>query len=150
MIGFIAPCIFTTRDYRQYSALAILHTLQFTVAHALGFSVFTSRNLATDLSQSPYRFKSYMKSSLHHLIPFLPFLLNELRQQSPKLDPILCCNCQLRNSTQISSDYCSVLPKRPSLSLYNPSARTPRKTPSSVFKEACLQLRHLEMDILLL
>jgi hypothetical protein len=41
--------IHITRDYRQYSAIAALHTLQFTVTHALGFSVFTSRILATDL-----------------------------------------------------------------------------------------------------
>jgi hypothetical protein len=39
----------TTQNYRQYSAIAILHTFQFTVAHALGFSAFTSRILATDL-----------------------------------------------------------------------------------------------------
>jgi hypothetical protein len=39
----------TTWDYTQYSAIADLHTLQFTVTHALGFSVFTSRILATDL-----------------------------------------------------------------------------------------------------
>jgi hypothetical protein len=38
----------TTRYYRQYGPLADLHTLQFTVTHALGFSVFTSRILATD------------------------------------------------------------------------------------------------------
>jgi hypothetical protein len=49
MIGFIAPYAFTTRDYRQHSALGDLHTLMFTVIHALGFSVFTSRILATDL-----------------------------------------------------------------------------------------------------
>jgi hypothetical protein len=41
--------IHTTRNYRQYSAIADLHILQFTVTHALGFSVFTSRVLATDL-----------------------------------------------------------------------------------------------------
>jgi hypothetical protein len=41
--------IHTTRDYRQYSAIADLHTLQFTVTHAIGFSVFISRILATDL-----------------------------------------------------------------------------------------------------
>jgi hypothetical protein len=41
--------IHTTQDYKQYSAIADLHTSQFTVTHALGFSVFTSRNLATDL-----------------------------------------------------------------------------------------------------
>jgi hypothetical protein len=39
----------TTRDYGQYNAIAILHTLQFTVAHTLGSSAFTSRILATDL-----------------------------------------------------------------------------------------------------
>jgi hypothetical protein len=36
-------------DYRQYRAIADLHTLQFIVTHALGFSVFTNRILATDL-----------------------------------------------------------------------------------------------------
>jgi hypothetical protein len=40
--------IHSARDYKQYSAIADLHTLQFTVAHALGFSVFTSRILAVD------------------------------------------------------------------------------------------------------
>jgi hypothetical protein len=42
--------IHTVRDYRQHSAIAILHTLQFPVAHALGFSVFCSRILETNLS----------------------------------------------------------------------------------------------------
>jgi hypothetical protein len=49
MIGFIAPYTFTTRDYRLYSAIANLQNILFTVAHALGFSVFTSRILATEL-----------------------------------------------------------------------------------------------------
>jgi hypothetical protein len=40
--------IYTTRDYRQYSAITELHNLQFTVTYALGFSVFISRILATD------------------------------------------------------------------------------------------------------
>jgi hypothetical protein len=56
------------RDYGNYSAIAILHTFQFTVAHALGISVFTSRVLATDLSQSHCHFNSHMKSSWHSLI----------------------------------------------------------------------------------
>jgi hypothetical protein len=64
--------IHTIRDYRQYSAIAVLHTSQFTVAHAPEFSAFTSRLLATDLSQSHCHFKSHMESSLHRLIPFLP------------------------------------------------------------------------------
>jgi hypothetical protein len=33
-----------------YSAIAYSHTLQFTIAHALGFSVFTSCLLATGLN----------------------------------------------------------------------------------------------------
>jgi hypothetical protein len=40
--GFIAPYIHTTWEY---SAIAILHTIQFTGIHTLEFSVF----LATDL-----------------------------------------------------------------------------------------------------
>jgi hypothetical protein len=50
--GFIAPytCTFTQlRNTGNYSAITILHALQFTVAHALGFSVFNSRILATGL-----------------------------------------------------------------------------------------------------
>jgi hypothetical protein len=45
---YIAPYTFTTQDYRQYKAIADLHTLQFTVTRSLWFSVFTSRILATD------------------------------------------------------------------------------------------------------
>jgi hypothetical protein len=40
--------IHTARDYRQYRAIADLRNLQFTITHALGFSVFTSRILSTD------------------------------------------------------------------------------------------------------
>jgi hypothetical protein len=47
MIGFIA-LVHSTRNYKQYSAIADLHILQFTVRDTLGFSVFTSRILATD------------------------------------------------------------------------------------------------------
>jgi hypothetical protein len=41
--------IHTTQDYRQYSAIADLHISQFTAAHAIGFSIFTSPILTTDL-----------------------------------------------------------------------------------------------------
>jgi hypothetical protein len=49
MIGFIDTLYTQLGTTDNYSAIAILHTLHFTVAHALGFSVFTSRILATDL-----------------------------------------------------------------------------------------------------
>jgi hypothetical protein len=50
MIGFIPPFTFTQFGTTgSYSAVAVLRTLQFAVTHALGFSVITSRILATDL-----------------------------------------------------------------------------------------------------
>jgi hypothetical protein len=69
MIGFIN----TVRDYRQLWHYLYSTRFQFTVAHALGSSVFTSRILSTDLSQPHSYFNSQMTSSWHSLISFLPF-----------------------------------------------------------------------------
>jgi hypothetical protein len=44
--------LITTRTYKQYSAIADLHTFQCSVAHALWFSVSTSRILATDITSN--------------------------------------------------------------------------------------------------
>jgi hypothetical protein len=52
MTGFISSWLHSliiTRKHRQYSAVSHLHTLQFTAAHVLGFSLSTSRLPATDL-----------------------------------------------------------------------------------------------------
>jgi 3-deoxy-D-arabino-heptulosonate 7-phosphate (DAHP) synthase class II len=49
MIGFT---IQSNRTQKQYSAIADLRNLQFTVTHAIGFSVFTSRIQKTELKQS--------------------------------------------------------------------------------------------------
>jgi hypothetical protein len=96
MIWFIDTYTFTQFGTTgNYSAIAILHALQFTVAHALGFSVFTSRILATDLLQSSCHFKWHMKSSLHRLIPLFPFLLSNLQLVSPELDRVLVNNLLL-------------------------------------------------------
>jgi hypothetical protein len=89
MIGFIASSTFTEFGNTGNYSIAILHTFHFTVAHALGFSVFTSRILVTDLSQSHCNFNSHMKSSWHILIPFLPFFLITL-------------DSHLQNSTKFS------------------------------------------------
>jgi hypothetical protein len=66
MIGFISTSVTLYLNYNQYSAIADLHTFQFTVSHALGFSVFTSRLLATDLNTET--------STSNHYEVFLPFL----------------------------------------------------------------------------
>jgi hypothetical protein len=112
MIRFIAPYTFTQLwTTENYSAVAILHTFQFTAPHALGFSVFTSRILATDFSQSHCNFKSHVKSSCHSLIPFLPFLLNHLLLPSPERDPVL--------------DYCSILRQSQSQSYFTTGGLRP-------------------------
>jgi hypothetical protein len=51
----------STRTYKQYSAVADLHNLQFAVTHALGFSVSTSRLLVTEL-------KDCLNKSSNHMV----------------------------------------------------------------------------------
>jgi hypothetical protein len=48
MIGFIDTLYTPLGTKSNYSAISDLHTLRFTVTHALGFSVFAIRILATD------------------------------------------------------------------------------------------------------
>jgi hypothetical protein len=50
MIGFIGTAVTICLNYNEYSAIADLHNSLFTVEDALGFSVFISRLLATDLN----------------------------------------------------------------------------------------------------
>jgi hypothetical protein len=66
MIGFIDTSVTVSLNYNQYSAIADLNPFQFTVAHALGFSVSTSRLLATDLNTETI--------TANHYEVFLPFL----------------------------------------------------------------------------
>jgi hypothetical protein len=50
MIGFIAPYTFIQLGPTSNTDLSLIYKiLQFTVAHALGFSLFISRILTTDL-----------------------------------------------------------------------------------------------------
>jgi hypothetical protein len=67
MIGVIDTSVTISFNYNYYSAIADLHNLQFTVAHALGFPVFISRLLATDLNTE--------SSTSNHYEVFLPFLV---------------------------------------------------------------------------
>jgi hypothetical protein len=50
MIRFIGTLVTISINYKDYRAIADLHTFQFTVAHALGFSVSTSRSLTRYLN----------------------------------------------------------------------------------------------------
>jgi hypothetical protein len=108
MIGFIAPYIFTTRDYRQYSAIADLHSLQFTVAYALSFSIFTSHILATELQESHCHFKSH-EIFFSQPNPFLAIILDSVQ--------FLCSLAHIPAGWRPESrssllDYCSLLSRK--------------------------------------
>jgi hypothetical protein len=148
MIGFI-DTLFTTRDYRQYSAIADLHGSQFIVAHALGFSVFNSRILATDIWQSRCHIKSHMKSSFHRLIPSFPFLLPHLGLPSPELDQILD-NSLKWTLLQMNSQLLTTKSNDLLCPFINPRQGLHKKHSLFIVAKACLLIRCLEMDVLLL
>jgi hypothetical protein len=60
MIGFINTSVtLSLLITLKYSAIADLHTFQFSVAHALGFPVVTSRLLATVLNTETKHLKNH-------------------------------------------------------------------------------------------
>jgi hypothetical protein len=83
MIGFIDAFFVQSLSIIINTALPLIYTiLQFTVAHAPGFLVSTSRILATDLNTGTI--------TSNHYEVFLPFLLQSLwTADSPELYPVL-------------------------------------------------------------
>jgi hypothetical protein len=75
-------------NYNHYSAIADLHTFQFTVAHALGFSVSTSRLLATDLNTGTITSNHYEVVISSSII--LDCRLTKTRPNSP-IQSLRCC-----------------------------------------------------------
>jgi hypothetical protein len=65
-IYYIGTLVKISLNYNQYSAIADLHNLQFTVAHAVGFPVFTLL-LVTDINTET--------STSNHYEVFSPFLV---------------------------------------------------------------------------
>jgi hypothetical protein len=77
--------------YNQYSAIADLHNFQFTVAHAIGFSVSTSRIRATGLDTGTI--------TSNHYEVFLPFFIpSSWTDDSPELDPVQSFESHLAES----------------------------------------------------
>jgi hypothetical protein len=93
MIGFIGTLVTISLNHIQYSDIADLHTLRFTVAHALGLSVFTSRLLATDLNRET--------STSKHYEVLLPFLVQSLWKSTAvyhcHLKTEICSLCNYRH-----------------------------------------------------
>jgi hypothetical protein len=88
-------------ELQTIAALWLIYTLYSSPlhTHTLGFSVFTSRILAKDLSQSHCNFKSYVKSSLYSLIHFLPLFWNCQLNSMPSS---YLCRLASRSSTLYS------------------------------------------------
>jgi hypothetical protein len=142
IIGFIDHLYTPLGTTSNYSAIVILHTLQFTVTHALGFSIFTSRILATDLQQSHYLFKSHMKPSFHGLSPFLPLFWN---CKFRKLDSVqfLCSQAHIMSGWPLETRLTLL-----SFHLhYNNFARTTQKTQLSIIAKACLQRHCISTEV---
>jgi hypothetical protein len=70
MVGFISTLVTNCLITLQYSAIPDLHNLQFSIAHALGLSVFTSRLLAPDLNIETSSSNHYEVSLLYILQSF--------------------------------------------------------------------------------
>jgi hypothetical protein len=68
----------STRNYKYYSAIVVLHTLQFTVTQSQSSFVVSRQWNYKSLTV----IASYTKSSFHSLIPFLQSLLKHLRLPS--------------------------------------------------------------------
>jgi redox-regulated HSP33 family molecular chaperone len=63
MIGCISTSVTSSLSHTYYSTIVDLHNLQFTVAHGLGLSIFTSHLLAMDLNRE---ISTSVTSSLSH------------------------------------------------------------------------------------
>jgi hypothetical protein len=77
-------------NYKQYSDVADLHIFQFTVVHALGFSVYTSRILATDLNTGTITWNYYEVVLSFSSSITLDCRLTRTRPNSP-IQSLLCC-----------------------------------------------------------
>jgi hypothetical protein len=86
----------TTRTYKPYSAIADLHTFQFTAAHALGISVSTSRCLIADLNTG--------NITSNHYAGFLSFLLQSPSNAGPIIQFYFSSLCTARYYSELKTN----------------------------------------------
>jgi hypothetical protein len=107
----------------------------------------------TDISQSHCNFKSHVKSSLHRLIPFLPFL----RLPIPRLDSTTVAYSAVLRLLLVLLSYCTFF----ITTLHGPRGKHVSRdrirgtdhtenTASSISSKVCLPRRCLVIEVLLL
>jgi hypothetical protein len=128
-----------------------LHTLQFTVTHALGFSVFNSRILATDFITVS------LSLQITHEVFFAPpnsFLAISSQSPSTSISRTRPSSWQLTQMNLSSAELSQRLTTTNSNDLLCPfitSQHGPRSKYSlSIVEKTCLLIRCLAMDVLLL
>jgi hypothetical protein len=144
--------IHSTRDYRQYSAIDFLHTLRFTVPQALGFSVFTSRILATDLYQSvPSNHTWSLLVTAYFPSWYYSSAANSgnSAQFNSKLISLQAGVSKLHTSLSSTLPLCSYYSVPSSVSFLLPFGTDHTKNIACVFDEVCLPRRCLAIDVLL-
>jgi hypothetical protein len=148
-IGFIDRTI--SLNYKPYSAIADLHTFQFTAAHALRFSVSTSRILATDLNTGTI--------TSNHFEVFLSFLLRSPWNADPVLHSNSPVSVVLDSVLHGTNLYATALISHLSLRLkashlrlsYTEAARNTQKIQLPLLRVGtCLPIHCLALDNLLL
>jgi hypothetical protein len=106
MIGFIiswvSHALLITLAHRWYSAISLLHQLQFTVAHALGFSVSTSRFPATDLDTQTV---TVSLQFLHMKKIFQSHKSSHGDELSSSTSLHFTCNCHFQQRTHFRTDF---------------------------------------------
>jgi hypothetical protein len=133
MIGFLGTLYTVLWTTGNYSAIADLLTLYFTVTHALWLSVFTSRILVTDLLQTHCNFSTHQVFFAESNI----FLVIILQLPIPKT--------QLNWISSLQSLYPGRLPSRNSAQFLSrelffiTTLHAPRKKHSLSIVEMCLQ-----------
>jgi hypothetical protein len=142
MIEFMGILYTPLETKVNYSPIADLHTLQFNVTHPFGLSDFTSRILATYLSQSHCNFKSHVECSFHTLIPFLPLFCN-CQTNSISLLPTSCLGrLASRNSTL------HFMLQLPASEIFITTLHGPhRKRSLSLVRKVCLQRRCIATEV---
>jgi hypothetical protein len=158
MIGFIDTLYTVVGTRLNYRAIADLHTLRFTVTYALGFSLFTGRIPATDLSQSHCHFKSHMECSLSLQITYRVFFSQP--NSFLTIFSSITFECHLEKSTQFNAKLIAQqagvskldstrLPFCYAEHFLITTLHRPTENTAPIVKEVCLLIRCLAIDVLL-